>query len=226
MPTPDGKTALTLAMIVKPQGFAANMMLGVALKTMPGIEQQLVEGSRPPWMISPESWRSPTASGTPQPGRHRVSPAEKEPDTAMPNAQRTIVIHRPPDQVFAFFANPANDQSWRPHVKEIAAEGAARVGSRIHQVVEGPGGRGIAADIEVTAYEPPTRYAFQVVAGPARPRGEFRFIETATGTEVTSRSRPSSAGSRSCCFPAPVQRSMDGEIAALDTAKRLIEAAE
>ncbi|HEY8847046.1 MAG TPA: hypothetical protein VIM24_10335 [Candidatus Limnocylindrales bacterium] len=42
--TPDGKTALTLEMVVNPLGFAANMMLGVALKTMPGIEQRIVDG--------------------------------------------------------------------------------------------------------------------------------------------------------------------------------------
>jgi uncharacterized protein YndB with AHSA1/START domain len=144
----------------------------------------------------------------------------------MPSAERTIVIHRPPDQVFAFFANPANDQSWRPHVKEIAAEGPARVGSRIHQVVEGPRGRGIAADIEVTAYEPPTRYSFEVVAGPARPRGEFRFIETANGTEVHFSLAAELGGIKKLLMSGAVQRSMDGEMAALDTAKRLIEAAE
>jgi len=43
-PTPDGRTNLTLAMAVQPQGFAANMMLGVALKTMPNVERQVVEG--------------------------------------------------------------------------------------------------------------------------------------------------------------------------------------
>jgi hypothetical protein len=42
--TPDGKTALTLEMVVNPLGFAANMMLGVALRTMPGVEQRVVEG--------------------------------------------------------------------------------------------------------------------------------------------------------------------------------------
>jgi hypothetical protein len=42
--TPDGKTNVTLEMAVKPEGFAANMMLGVALKTMPGLEQRLIDG--------------------------------------------------------------------------------------------------------------------------------------------------------------------------------------
>lgn len=141
----------------------------------------------------------------------------------MPSAQRTIVIDRGPDQVFAFFADPANDQKWRPHVKEIVAEGAAGVGSRIHQVVEGPGGRGIAADIEVIAYEPPRRYAFQVVAGPARPRGEFLFVPSGNGTEVRFSLGAELGGFKKLLLSRPVQTSMDGEMAALDTAKGLIE---
>jgi hypothetical protein len=43
-PTPDGRTNLDLAMAVEPQGFAANMMFEVALKTMPGMKQQLIDG--------------------------------------------------------------------------------------------------------------------------------------------------------------------------------------
>src|SRR6266545_4187370 len=86
----------------------------------------------------------------------------------MPEAQRTIVIDRPADQVFAFFTDHGNDPKWRPAVKEVAAQGPAGVGSTIHQVVKGPGGRGIPADIEVTAYEPSSRYAFKVIAGPVR----------------------------------------------------------
>jgi hypothetical protein len=39
----------------------------------------------------------------------------------MPSATRTIAIDRSPDDVFAFFSDPANDQRWRGHVKEIAA---------------------------------------------------------------------------------------------------------
>ena len=38
------RTNLALALEIKPQGFAANMMLGVALKTMPGVEQKVIDG--------------------------------------------------------------------------------------------------------------------------------------------------------------------------------------
>ena len=44
-PADDGsQTQLTMALAIKPQGFAANMMLGVALKTMPGVEQKVIDG--------------------------------------------------------------------------------------------------------------------------------------------------------------------------------------
>ena len=142
----------------------------------------------------------------------------------MPSAERTITIDRPPDQVFAFFSDPANDRAWRPHVKEIAAQGPARVGATIHQVVEGPGGRGIPADIEVTAYEPSTRYAFRVIAGPARPVGEFRFSPSGAGTLVAFSLRAELGGIKGLLLGRPVQSSMNGEMAALDKAKSLIEA--
>lgn len=141
----------------------------------------------------------------------------------MPRAQRAIVIDRPADEVFAFFTNPGNDLKWRPHVKEIAAQGPAGVGSTIHQVLFGPGGRDIPADIEVVAYEPSKRYAFQVTAGPARPSGEFLFAPAGSGTEVRFSLNARLHGIRKLALSRPVQRSMDGQMASLDTAKTLLE---
>jgi uncharacterized protein YndB with AHSA1/START domain len=154
---------------------------------------------------------------------HRVDTNALE-DQAMPSAERTIVIDRPPDQVFAFFADPANDRAWRSHVKEIAARGPAGVGATIHQVIEGPGGRGLAADLEITAFDPPTRYAFRVIAGPARPVGEFRFAASDPGTTVTFSLRAELGFLKGLVLGRPVQTSMNGEMAALDRAKALIEA--
>jgi uncharacterized protein YndB with AHSA1/START domain len=143
----------------------------------------------------------------------------------MPSATRTITIDRSPDDVFAFFSDPSNDPRWRPAVKEIRREGPAAVGTRIHQVVAGPGGRGVAADIEITAYDPPTRYGFQVVAGPVRPRGEFRFAPTAggSGTDVTFTLAADLTGWKRFVMVRPVQGSVDGEMQALDTAKAILE---
>jgi len=43
-PTTDGRTSLTMAVVVRPQGFAANMMLGVALSARPQIRRDLEDG--------------------------------------------------------------------------------------------------------------------------------------------------------------------------------------
>ena len=141
----------------------------------------------------------------------------------MPSAQRTIRIARPSEQVFAFFTDPSNDQLWRPHVKEVAAEGVLRVGATVHQVVAGPGGSGIQADLEVTAYEPPSRYAFKVIAGPARPVGEFRFAPAEGGTEVSFSLNAELTGIKKLLMSNAVQKSMDAQMASLDKARALIE---
>jgi hypothetical protein len=43
-PIGDGQTNVSLGLVVQPQGFAANMMLGVALRTMPNVERQVIDG--------------------------------------------------------------------------------------------------------------------------------------------------------------------------------------
>lgn len=142
----------------------------------------------------------------------------------MPEASRTVVINRPIDDVFAFFTTHSNDKSWRSHVKEISDDGPPGVGAHIHQVVKGPGGRGIPADVEVTGYEPPTRYAFVAVAGPVRPAGEFRFRPLEGATEVTLTLRASLSGLKRLVLDRSVQSAMDSEVGGLQAAKRLLEA--
>jgi len=141
----------------------------------------------------------------------------------MPSASRTIEINRPVDEVFAFFATPDNDPRWRDHVKDIHAHGDPEAGAVIHQTIAGPMGRGIAADIEITAYEPTSLYAFQVVAGPARPQGEFRFTPAGDGTEVSFSLTAELTGLKKLLMAGAVQKSMDGEMANLDKAKAILE---
>lgn len=142
----------------------------------------------------------------------------------MPGASRTVVIARPVAAVFAFFTDPANDPIWRPHVKEIRADGPLAVGSRVHQVIAGPAGRGIPADLQVTGFEPERRYAFDVVEGPVRPRGEFRLQPTSEGaTEVTFQLSAQLSGVKQLLMGRAVQKSIDAELAGLDKAKYRLE---
>lgn len=141
----------------------------------------------------------------------------------MPSASRTVVINRPVGDVFTFFTDPDNDPRWRTHVKDIHAHEPPAVGAHVHQVIAGPMGRGIPADLEITVYDVPSRYAFQVVAGPARPQGDFRFTPLGEATEVSFTLSAELGGVKKLLMGKAVQQSMDSEVAALDTAKAILE---
>ena len=143
----------------------------------------------------------------------------------MPEGTRTILIGAPVDKVFAFFTDPANDPKWRPAVLEIAVEdpGPVAVGTKIRQVVKGPGGRGVPADLQVTDLEPPTLYAFRVTAGPVRPTGQFRFSSKDEKTSVTFSLQVQLSGLKKLIMSRTVQSSINGEMASLDTAKNVLE---
>jgi len=141
----------------------------------------------------------------------------------MPHAQRTIVIARPPAEVYAFFADAENDKSWRPAVALIHREGPLAVGTRVTQRIAGPGGRQVPADVEITALDPDTRVAFRGVAGPVRPEGDYSFAPAEGGTSVTFTLDAELTGVRKLLMAKPVQKSMDAEMANLDKAKALLE---
>jgi hypothetical protein len=64
--------------------------------------------------------------------------------------------------------------------------------------------------------------SFQVIAGPVRPEGAYRFREAGSGTEVTFSLHVELSWLKKL-MTKPVQQSMDSEMADLDTAKRILE---
>lgn len=141
----------------------------------------------------------------------------------MPHAERTIVIDRPQPEVFAFFANSENDPRWRPAVKVMRREGPLAVGVRYTQRINGPGGREIPADIEVTVLDPDERMAFRGLAGPVRPLGSYAFRPAAGGTAVTLTLDAELTGIKRLLMGKQVQKFMEFEVASLDRAKSLLE---
>jgi uncharacterized protein YndB with AHSA1/START domain len=143
----------------------------------------------------------------------------------MASIQRTVVINRPVDQVFGYFADVANDPQWRGDgVKKIAIDGAMGKGARVHQkLAAGPFGAAVQADMDVVVFEPPTALAFQVTTGPLRPRVEFRFAPVGTGTEVSFSIDAPLSGLKKAVIGKMAEKNMAGEAAALDNAKRILE---
>ena len=142
----------------------------------------------------------------------------------MPAAQRTIVINKPVDEVWAFVADGNNATKWRPGVLDTSHLAGQGLGETWKQGVKGPGGRRIDADYEITAWQPPERLAFKAIAGPVRPRGEYRLVPSGPGTELTFSLETELSGWKKLLMGGAVQSTMDAETANLDRLKALLEA--
>ena len=142
----------------------------------------------------------------------------------MPSAQHSTAINRPVGDVFAFVADGTNAMQWRPGVLDIALVSGQGTGAVYRQGVKGPGGRRIAADYEVTAFELNRRLAFRAIAGPVRPTGEYRFEASGDQTTVTFSLDVTLAGWKALLMGRAVQSTMASEVRNLDALKRLLEA--
>jgi uncharacterized membrane protein len=143
---------------------------------------------------------------------------------AMPSAQHSVTINRPVGEVFAFVADGENAMRWRPGVLDVARQSGDGLGAIYRQGVKGPGGRRIAADYEITAFEPDRRIAFHAIAGPVRPSGEYRFTSDGATTTVSFALEAEVTGWKRLVLGRAVQSTMEAEVRTLDTLKRLLEA--
>jgi uncharacterized membrane protein len=141
----------------------------------------------------------------------------------MPSAQHSVSIKRPIGDVFAFVADGENAMRWRPGVLDVAHQSGEGLGAIYRQGVRGPGGRRIAADYEITAFEPDRRIAFRAIAGPVRPTGEYRFAADADGTTVSLDLGATLSGWKRLVMGRAVQSTMNAEVQTLETLKTLLE---
>ncbi len=102
----------------------------------------------------------------------------------MPHAEAMVTIERSPEVVFDFLAQGENNKLWRDGVLDIEHASGSGVGEVWRQGSKGPGGRRVAADYEITQSDRPSRLAFRVVAGPARPEGSYDLAPAGEGTRL------------------------------------------
>ena len=138
-------------------------------------------------------------------------------------AKHSATISRPIGVVFAFVADGENARQWRPGVLDVSRQSGEGLGAIYRQGVKGPGGRRIAADSEVTAFEPDRRIAFRAIAGPVRPTGEYRFAPAGEGTTVSLALDATLTGWKSLVMGRAVQSTMLAEVRNLDTLKAILE---
>jgi hypothetical protein len=141
----------------------------------------------------------------------------------MPAARHEVTIRRPAIEVFTFIADGLNGPRFRSGIVDIAHVSGSGVGAIYKQGVKGPGGRRIDADYRVTAFEPNRRLAFEAIAGPVRPAGEYILEEVENGTRLTFSLHADLGGIKKLFMGGAVQRTMDAEVAATERLKQLLE---
>ena len=140
----------------------------------------------------------------------------------MPEESNTITIARPAGDVFAFLADAENDRQWRGGVIEMTRTSGQGVGATYRQVVAGPGGRRIDADVEITEFVPGQRIGFRTTRGLVRPMGSYDLRAGEGGTVVTFRLAATLGGVKKLMAPM-VAKTMRSEVAALTELKRVLE---
>ncbi len=141
----------------------------------------------------------------------------------MPHASHQVIIQRPVEAVFAFVADGEQCPRWRAGVLDIKRISGEGVGTRYAQGVAGPMGRRVAADYEITVFDPPRRIEFQTLAGPVRPRGRYDLEPADGATRLTFSLDGSLSGLRRLLMGSMVQRTMDDEVHALEQLKQVLE---
>lgn len=100
--------------------------------------------------------------------------------------QASVTINRPIQEVFAFASDPNNYTKWQTGVLESTATSPGPLGvgttSRDTRVFLG---RRMEQVNEITAYEPPTKYAFKIAAGAFPASGALTFEAVNGSTRVT-----------------------------------------
>src|ERR1700676_43417 len=105
----------------------------------------------------------------------------------MPHAEESITINRPVGDVFDFVLDGTKNPLWRPAVLDIERVPGkpSGAGAVFKQGLKGPGGRRIDGDYEIVECQANELIKFQVITGPARPTGMYRFEAVGNATRVT-----------------------------------------
>lgn len=141
----------------------------------------------------------------------------------MPSATYSVTINRPASEVFAFVVDGEKCPQWRPSVLDIKRVSGDGVGTTYSQGVKGPMGRRIAADYQVTVFEPDRRLEFQTLTGPARPHGRYDLEPVDGGSRLTFSLDAQLTGLSKLLMGSAVQKTMDNEVRTLDNLKRVLE---
>jgi uncharacterized membrane protein len=103
----------------------------------------------------------------------------------MINIEKSIVINKPVEQVFAYVSDGSKASSWQGGL-EAVENPTTEVGSHYTEVRKFVG-REMRSVLEITAFEPNTLWASRVVKGPVPYNVSAKFAPQEGGTRLTLR---------------------------------------
>ena len=127
--------------------------------------------------------------------------------------------------MYAFLADGLNNARWRSSVRSVslASGSAGQVGAVYAQRLAGPGGREIDGDYRITEAHPTSSLSFEVIAGPARPKGAFTLRPADDGgTHLTFGLAFEPKGFMKL-MNGMIQKTMDSEVQQLERLKAVLE---
>ena len=100
--------------------------------------------------------------------------------------EETFFVNRPPDVVFDYVTNPSKLADWQTSKTSVEqlTDGAPRLGTRVRERTEGPGGKEFEQIVEFTEFDRPVRVRVHVVDGPYPVDGTWSFERDGAGTRV------------------------------------------
>jgi len=113
----------------------------------------------------------------------------------MINLDLGVLIDKPQKDVFAFITNPKNMSKWNSAVvsMEQITPGEVGMGTKFKNVGEMMGRR-IEGEMQVVAFEPDSKYGFQMNAGPMQINVTITFKTVGTGTKLSLNAQGNPAG--------------------------------
>jgi len=141
----------------------------------------------------------------------------------MAHAEFQITINRSVQDVFNFLLDGDHNPQWRPvciYIQRLTNQPDA-VGTIFKQISQSPAGR-IDCDYEITECEPNQSIQFQVIAGPARPTGTYKFVSAGNVTTVIFALNLETKGLQKL-VDRIIQKRMQAEVAYLTNLKNLLE---
>jgi hypothetical protein len=101
--------------------------------------------------------------------------------------ENSILISRPPQEIFDYAADPANAHKWQSNMisLEWTSTSVPGVGSTQRGVARFLG-RDMVSNVEITVWDPPYQYGYKLVDGPFKLAGSMMFEAKESGTKVTA----------------------------------------